>query len=156
MSCTGFGDPSDGLAAIFLHYWGHDALEWTPETGSRFSTSDAPRQESERTAETAEFFLSSSSSAAANPRYCATRQSARHEFGGLILMSIGVGISADAVVGHEPIRHEDFFCKRAVRCTNAARHTNGPTTERTEKGKYPTRCSTLPNCGPFKKSTAKA
>jgi hypothetical protein len=63
-----FGDPSDGLAAIFLHYRGNDELEWTPETGSQFSTSDALAwSQSARRRPCAEFFLNASSCVATNP-----------------------------------------------------------------------------------------
>jgi hypothetical protein len=44
----------------------------------------------------------------------------------------------------------------AVRCVKAARHSIGPTTERTEKGKYPIKYFKLTTGEALKKSTAKA
>jgi hypothetical protein len=55
-----FGDPSDEFTNLPT-LLGDDALEWTPETGSRFSTSDALAR-----SQCAEFFLNSSSSTATN------------------------------------------------------------------------------------------
>src|ERR1700722_4721663 len=53
----------------------------------------------------------------------------------------------------ERVRHYDERKKfLAARRINAARHINGPTTERTAKGTYPTRYLILLSCGYLKKS----
>jgi|ERR1700722_9127125 hypothetical protein len=44
----------------------------------------------------------------------------------------------------------------AMRRTNAARHNNGPSTERMAKGAYPAKYLILPSCGYLRKSLAKA